>query len=92
MLTINQLLTKELGVFMFKQIAKANLSAFEKMFIKNESNYNTRNKSAYVPKRCYSTICQQSIAHRAPATWIRIPSSLKEKKLSVSAFYSSLTS
>ena len=45
MLTINQLLTKELGVFMFKQISNANPTAFENMFIKNESNYKTRNKS-----------------------------------------------
>ena len=92
LLTINQLLTKELGVFMFKQISNANPTAFENMFIKNESNYKTRNKSIFIPKRCQSTICQQTIAYRAPANWMGIPCSIKEKKLSVSAFSSYLTS
>ena len=78
---------------MFKQISNANPTVLENMFIKNESNYKTRNKSFFVPKHCHSTICQQiKFAYQAPANWIDIPNSLKEKKVSVSAFSSYLTS
>ena len=57
-LTIDQLLSKELMVFMFKQKNSKSPIAFEDTFIKNESKYNTRNKSKFISKRCSSTVCQ----------------------------------
>ena len=50
LLTIDQLLAKELIVFMFKQKNGKNPSAFKDVFTKNESKYNTRNKSIFIPK------------------------------------------
>ena len=52
LLTIDQLLTKELIVFMFKQKNGKNPIAFKDIFTKNESKYNTRNKSIFIPKKC----------------------------------------
>ena len=64
LLTIDQLLAKELIVFMFKQKNGKNPIAFKDVFTKNESKYNTRNKSIFIPKKCFSTVCQQAISHR----------------------------
>ena len=47
LLTIDQLLAKELIVFMFKQKNGKNPIAFKDVFTKNESKYNTRNKSSF---------------------------------------------
>ena len=59
LLTIDQLLDKELIVFMFKQKNGKNPIAFKDVFTKNESKYSTRNKSIFIPKKCFSTLCQQ---------------------------------
>ena len=67
LLTIDQLLTKELIVFMFKQKNGKNPIAFKDIFTKNEFEYNTRNKSIFFPKKCFSTVHQQAILHRSPA-------------------------
>ena len=84
--TIDQLLAKELILFMFKQKNGKNPSAFKDVFTKNESKYNTRNKSLFIPKKCFSTVCQQAISHRGPAYWNCIPFDLKNKKQSVRSF------
>ena len=62
LLTIDQLLTKELIVFMFKQKNGRNPIAFKDIFTKNKSTYNTTNKSIFIPKKCSSTVCQQAIS------------------------------
>ena len=80
LLTIEQLLTKELNLFMFKQFHNSNPTAFNDLFITNKSKYNTRNKSNIVPTRCSTTICQQKISYRAPTYWINLPYDLKNKK------------
>ena len=80
LLTIDQLLTKELIVFMFKQKYGKNPVAFKDIFTKNESKYNTRNKSIFISKKCSSAVCQQAISHRGPAYWNYTPSDLKNKK------------
>ena len=67
LLTIIQLLSKELSVFMFKQKKGKNPIALKDIFIKNESKYNTRNKFIFIPKRCSSKVCQQSISYHGPA-------------------------
>ena len=67
LVAIDQLLTKELIVFMFKQKNGKNPIAFKDIFTKNESKYNTRNKSIFIPKKYSSTVCQQTISHRGPA-------------------------
>ena len=85
LLTIDQLLTKERIVFMFKQKNGKNRVAFKDIFTKNESTckYNTRKKSIFIPKKCSTTVFQQAISHRGPAYWNCIPFDLKNKKQSV---------
>ena len=85
LLTIDQLLTKELIVFMFKQKNGKNPIAFKHIFTKNEPKYNTRNKSIFIPK-CSSTVCQQAISHRDPAYWNCFPFDLRNKKQNVRSF------
>ena len=58
LLTIDQLLAKELIVFMFKQKNGQNPIAFKDVFTEKESKYNTSNKSIFIPKKCSSTIYQ----------------------------------
>ena len=79
LLTIDQLLAKELIVFMFKQKNGKNPIAFKDVFTKNESKYNTRTKSIFIPKKCFSTVCQQAISHCGPTYWNCIPCDLKNK-------------
>ena len=67
LLAIDQLLTKELIVFMCKQKNGKNPIAYKDIFTKNESKYNTRKKSIFIPKKCSSTVCQQAISRRGPA-------------------------
>ena len=83
LLTRDQLLTKELIVFMFKQKNGKNPIAFKDIFTTNESKYNTRNKSIFIPKKCSSTVCQQTISHHGPAYWNWFPFDLRNKKQSV---------
>ena len=54
--------------------------------LKTNLNTYTRNKSIFIPKKCFSTICQQAISHRGPAYWNCIPFDLKNKKQSVQSF------
>ena len=86
LLTIDQLLGKKLIVFTFKQKNGKNPIAFKGVFTKNESKYNTRNKSIFILKKCFSAVCQQAISHRGPAYWNYIPFDLKNKKQSVRSF------
>ena len=91
LLNIEQLLIKELGVFMFKQSLNKNPAAFQDIFIKNYSKYKTRNKSNFVPKFCNMTVCQQSISYRAPNFWINaIPPHLKDLNQTAKTFSSKL--
>ena len=86
LLTIYELLTKELIVFMFEQKNGKNPTAFKDIFTKNESKYNTKNKSIFIPKKYSSTVCQQAISHRGPAYWNCILFDLRNKKQSVQSF------
>ena len=88
LLTIDRLLTKELIVFMFKQKNGKNPIAFKDIFTKNKSKYNTRNKSIFVAKKCFSTVCQQAISQLGPAYWNCIPFDLRKKKQIGIAFLS----
>ena len=56
LLTIDQLLTKELIVFMFKQKNGKKPIAFKDIFTKNESKYNTSSKSFFISKKCSSIV------------------------------------
>ena len=49
-------------------------------------NLNTRNKSIFIPKKCFTTVCRQAISHRGPAYWHCIPFDLKNKKQSAQSF------
>ena len=86
LLMIDQLLSRQLIVFTFKQKNGKNPIAFKDIFIKNESKYNTRNKSIFIPKKCSCTVCQQAISHLGPAYWNCIPFDLRNKKQSVRSF------
>ena len=86
LLTIDQLLAKELIVFMFKQKNGKNPISFKDVFTKNESKYNTRNKSIFISKKYFSTVCPQAISHVGPAYCNCIPFDLKSKKQSVRSF------
>ena len=71
---------------MFKQKNGKNPTAFEDIFTKNESKYNTRNKSIFIPKKCSSTVCQQAISYRGPVYWNCFPFDSRNKKQSVRSF------
>ena len=66
-LTIDQLVFKDIAVFMFKQSKNKNSSVFSKIFATNHSQYNTRNNSKIIPKFCSTNMGQQSISHSGPA-------------------------
>ena len=68
---------------MFKQNIGKNPIVFLDVFTKATSNYNTRNKSKYIP-------CQQSISYRGPMFWNKVPNSLKNKKQSLGSFCKNL--
>ena len=53
-IAIDQLLTKETVVFMFKQQNDMNPIEFKNVFIKNEFKNNTKN---CILKRCCCTVC-----------------------------------
>ena len=55
-LTINQLLFKDIAVFMFKQSKNKKFSVFSKIFVTNRSQYNTRNNSKIIPKFCLTNM------------------------------------
>ena len=90
LLTINQLLTKEIAVFMFKQNSGKNPDVFQNVFVKSISQYNTRNRSKLIPKLCSSSLCQQSISYQGPAIWSKLPIFFKNEKISVVTFSAKL--
>ena len=90
LLTINQLLTKEIAVFMFKQNSGKNPDVFRNVFVKSISQYNTRNRSKLIPKPCSSSLCQQSISYQGPAIWSKLPIFFKNEKMSVVTFSAKL--
>ena len=71
-LTIDQLLFKDIARFMFKQSKNKNPSLFNKIFATNHSQYNTRNNSKITPKFCSTNMCQQSISHCGPSLWSKV--------------------
>ena len=68
-LNINQMLFKEINELMFKQNIGKNPIVFLDVFTKATSNYNNRNKSKYIPKLYFNSLCQQSISYRGPMFW-----------------------
>ena len=87
LLTIDQLLTKKLIMFMLKQKKNGkNPITFKDIFTKNESKYNTRNQSIFIPKKFSSTVRQQAISYRDPGYWNCIPFDIKNKKQNVRSF------
>ena len=71
---------------MFKQNIGKNPSVFLHVFTKATSNYNIRNKSKYIPKLYFNSLCQQSISYRGPMFWNKVPSSLKKNNQSLGFF------
>ena len=85
-LTIDQLLFKDIAAFTFKQSKNKNPSVFSKIFVTNHSQYNTRNNSKIIPKFCSTNMCQQSISHRDPSLWSKVPTSFKSQNLTIASF------
>ena len=91
LLNLDQMTVKAIAIFMFKQNAGINPSAFNNLFLAKSCRYYTRNKSQVIP-RCYSTkLHQQFISFRGPSIWNSLPVSAKDKKQSVKAFAKKLT-
>ena len=61
LLTINQLLTMEIAVFMFKQNSGKNPDVFRNVFAKSISQYNTRNRSKLILKPCSSSLFRTKV-------------------------------
>ena len=85
-LTIEQLLFNDIAVFMFKQSKNKNPSVFSKIFVTNYLQYNTRNNSKIIPKFCSTNMCHQSISHRGPSLWSKVPSFFKSRDLTTASF------
>ena len=68
-LNINQMLFKDINVLMFKQNFGQNPSGFLNVFTTAMSNHNTRNKSKYIPKLYFDSLCQQLISYRGLMFW-----------------------
>ena len=89
-LNINKMLFKGINVLMFKQTIGKNPSVILNVFTKATSNHNTRNKSKYMPKLYFNSLCQQSISYRDPTFWNKVPNSLKNIKQSLGSFCKNL--
>ena len=89
-LNINQMLFKDINVLMFKQNIGQNPSVFLNVFTKATSNHNTRNKSKYIPKLYFNSLCQQSISYCGPMFCNKVPNSLKNVKQSLGSFCKNL--
>ena len=76
-LTLDQLLFKDIAVVMYKQSKNKNPAVFSKIFVTNRSQYNTRSNSNIIPKFCSTIMCQQSISHRGPSLWSEEPTFFK---------------
>ena len=85
-LTIDQLLFKDIAVLCITN-AKIKIPAvFSKIFVTNRLQYNTRNNSKIIPKFGSINMCQQSISHRGPTLWSKIPTSFKSQDLTIASF------
>ena len=68
-----------------KKMAK-NQSHLKIFLLKASLNTIPETNLFYIAKKCFSTVCQQTISHRGPAYWNCIPFDLKNKKQSVRSF------
>lgn len=85
-LNINQMAFKEIAIFMYKQKIDKNPAAFNKTFDTYSSKYQTRNNPKISTRFCYTTLSQQSISHRGPAIWNKIPTDIKDDSKSLNTF------
>ena len=83
--TIEQLLFKDLSLFMFRQIKGLNPAVFQDILVQSRSQYNTRSKSNIISKRCSNTFSQQSITFCGKAYWAKV-SVTQDTAISVPAF------
>lgn len=90
-LTIKQLLKKNIAIFMFKQNKDLNPVAFNNIFSTNNSNYNTRSNSQIVVKQCTTKLSQQSISAIGPSVWNALNPNLKNTKQTTKSFTKNLT-
>ena len=87
-LTLDQLLFKDITAFMYKQSKNKNPAVFSEIFVTNRSQYNTKNNSNIIPKFCSTNMSQQSISHRGPALWSKVSTSFKSQNFTITSFNS----
>ena len=75
---------------MSKQSKNKISAVFGKMFVTNRSQYNTRNNSNIIPNFCSTNMCEQSISHRGPALWSKVPTSFNSLNLTIASFNSKM--
>ena len=67
LLNLDQMTVKATAIFMFKQNAGLNPSAFNHLFLVKSCRYNTRNKSQVILRCCSTKLNQQSVSYRGPS-------------------------
>ena len=86
LLSINQLMEREIAYFMYKYCNKHLPAAFEGMLNKNtlrlsgKESRQTRSKSKLFPLFCRIDLTKQSLSYRGPLIWNKIPPTIRENK------------
>ena len=86
LLSINQLMEKEIAYFMYKYCNNHLPVAFEGILNKNtlylssKESWQTRSKSKLFPLFCRIHLTKQSLSYRGPLIWNKIPPTIRENK------------
>ena len=90
-LSIDQLLRKEIAIFMYKFNNKLLSKTFENFFQLNQCNNRaTRSNSQIIPISCSTNIGQQSMQYLGTKIWNNLPKRVKDCK-TVKSFQKQLT-
>ena len=87
LLSIEQLMQLDTASFMFKYINDLLPPAFQHFLQENRNKINdstasrqTRSNSIFFPSFCRINITKQSLKHKGPLAWSKVPSQLKKVK------------
>ena len=86
LLSINQLMEREIAYFMYKYCNNHLPAAFEGMLNKNtlrlssKESRQIRGKSKLFPLFCRIDLIKQSLSYRGPLIWNKIPPTIRENK------------
>ena len=85
LLSINQLMEREIAYFMYEYCNNHLLAAFEEMLNKNtlrlssKESRQTRSKSKLFPLFCRIDLTKQSLSYRGPLIWNKVPPTIRKK-------------